>query len=183
MKCEHCDNEATVHETTIVKGAKVERHLCEECAAKSGLASQQPAVQGIVTGFVLQAGPGIVTQGGANPPAACPRCAMTFGEFKQHGHLGCADCYATFESLLIPLIERAHEGGEKHVGKIPRRSLDLRGRGLSTQERLERMYAIQRDLDLAIASEQYELAAKLRDEMRRLNDPSQRPGGPVVSDS
>lgn len=182
MKCEHCDNEATVHETTIVKGASVERHLCESCASKTGLGAPQPAAPGQITGFVLQAGAGLVIQGGARPVTACPRCLMTFAEFKQHGHLGCADCYVAFESQLLPLIERAHEGGEKHVGKIPRQTLDVRGAGLSTQERLDRMQVLQRELEAAVAAEQYELAAKLRDELRRLVEPAHR-GGPAVGES
>ena len=180
MKCQECNNEATVHETTIVKGAKVERHLCEACASKIGLGIHGPQPPG-VSGFSLQ--PGVVTPSTPKQATACGHCGMTFAEFKQHGQVGCSGCYEVFESQLLPLIERAHEGSESHVGKTPRATVPERSGGLSMQERYERMRALQRELDTAVASEQYELAAKLRDELRRLADVSARPGGSAVAES
>ena len=40
MKCDQCGQEATVHELRVVNGKKVERHLCEACARKQGIAVQ-----------------------------------------------------------------------------------------------------------------------------------------------
>ena len=37
MRCDRCENEATVHETLIKDGVPVERNLCESCAAQSGV--------------------------------------------------------------------------------------------------------------------------------------------------
>ena len=41
MKCEACDNQATVHLTRIVEGKKHVLHLCQECAEKKELLKQQ----------------------------------------------------------------------------------------------------------------------------------------------
>ena len=32
MKCDTCDNEATIHITEIRRGLSYDRHLCERCA-------------------------------------------------------------------------------------------------------------------------------------------------------
>ena len=37
MQCQLCDKAATVHLTEIVNGAKIEKHLCEDCAQKEGI--------------------------------------------------------------------------------------------------------------------------------------------------
>ena len=35
MKCDNCNNPATVHLTEIKHGKKIEKHLCEQCAAQN----------------------------------------------------------------------------------------------------------------------------------------------------
>ena len=37
MNCDRCDNEATVHELTVVNGVPHEKHLCEQCASQEGM--------------------------------------------------------------------------------------------------------------------------------------------------
>lgn len=175
MKCDQCDNEATVRETTIEKGVAVEKHLCESCAAKQGLGGQPHTLGGVLKGFVVAPGAGIVIQTHSKA-AACPVCRLPYADFKNNGLLGCPHCYRAFEPQLAPLIERAHEGAVKHAGKSPRRAsaAPATGRlaGLSMEERAERLRAIRKELDSAVAAEQYELAARLRDELRRLSDAS-----------
>jgi hypothetical protein len=51
MKCEKCNRLATVHLTEIRGGKKIEKHLCEECAAS--VAPRSPSA--IPVGFVLRA--------------------------------------------------------------------------------------------------------------------------------
>lgn len=173
MKCDLCDNEATVRETTIEQGVPVEKHLCEGCAAKEGLAAHPGAGAAFIKGVVIQAGPGVVIQTPGKAPC-CPACSLTFSEFKAGGLLGCQNCYRTFEALLAPLVERAHEGGVKHAGKSPRRQTSGAGApriaGLSLEERAQRLRSIRKELESAVAAEQYELAARLRDELRRLSE-------------
>ncbi len=170
MKCDFCDNEATVHEVTVRNGVKIERHLCEAHAAEQGIAVKGvPAIGEIIKQHVTA-----MTQQGASRGNVCPACRTTFGEFKQHGMLGCAECYRAFEAQLGPLIERAHEGAVRHVGKKPRRasaSLDESARAQAElAERAARLARIRAELDHAVRQEQYERAALLRDELRRLGD-------------
>src|SRR5215212_7852671 len=43
VKCQFCDNPATVHLTELANKRKREVHLCEGCARKHNLLSEQPA--------------------------------------------------------------------------------------------------------------------------------------------
>lgn len=163
MKCDTsgCEREATVHEVTIKGGKKVEKHLCELCAREHGISVQTHApISELLTKFVMsQAGGGQEQQGEKSRATACPACGCTWARFRQHGLLGCDRCYEVFEEGLSPLIERAHQGATHHVGKAPRRA----GEGLALQNR---MAALRRELQEAVACEQYERAARLRDELR-----------------
>lgn len=188
MKCDRCDNPATVHEVTVRQGAKVERHLCERCAAASGM--QKKPISEISE--MLQS----MAEGAAPPQpmgpespqpvvlrnGACPACKTTFADFKKHNQVGCAECYRALEAQLSPLIERWHEGGLKHVGKRPRRLCGEAGSqpgvvstaaapGISLEDRAERINRIRAELEAAVRTEQYERAARLRDEMRKLAGP------------
>lgn len=174
MKCDHCANEATVHEVTVRHGAKVEKHLCEACAAKAGL-SIQPNVplSELMSKFLVA--PGAAGPGAQARAGACPTCRTTFAEFRQSGQLGCPDCYAAFEPQLLPLVERAHEGGVRHCGKTPARAgSSVPGGGpkvAALAELAARLRALEDELKKAVTGEEYERAARLRDEMKRLADP------------
>ncbi len=181
MKCDRCDNDATVHEVTVRNGVKVEKHLCEACAAGEGIAGA--SLGELLTKFMTQD-----AEVGAKPKhvhkprvAACPGCGFTFDQFRQAGVLGCPACYKVFETLLTPLIERAHEGATQHAGKVPKR-IAARAAGREDEaateaalaraqlrERQERLKVLQRQLDEAVRGEQYELAARLRDQIRKVD--------------
>lgn len=171
-KCDLCDREATVHDLTIKNGRQVEKHLCEQCAKDEGVAVQQHApINELITKFVLShAG---VTDA-AKPVGACPSCGMTFADFKSTAQLGCAACYVAFEAQLSPVLERSHEGATHHVGKSP-------GRREGAGERLERIRLLRKQLSDAVAAEQYERAAALRDELTSAEDRRGVPGsGPAL---
>lgn len=176
MKCERCEREATVHELRVVSGSKIEKHLCESCAREEGIQVQGPGSVGELVGQLMMAASGPSIGAKATRGAACPACLTSFAEFRQSGLLGCPRCYSTFESQLIPLLERAHEGGVRHVGKTPRRM--LRGRpdapaavqGTAARDKAERIATLRKHLEDAIRAEQYERAAALRDEIRKLDE-------------
>ena len=65
-------------------------------------------------------------KGGGGGPAeiadlTCPKCGITFREFRTQGQLGCRHDYEVFAEHLGPLIERAHGGATRHTGKRPHR--------------------------------------------------------------
>lgn len=154
MKCDHCDKPAVVHEVVIKNGAKSEVHLCQAHAASAGYVPEPQPINQLLGSFTP------ASRKSASVPA-CGGCGMTLAQFRQHGNLGCEACYQAFEAMLEPLIERAHAGGTHHLGRKPRGSkerLDLR----------ELRMKLVRELDEAVAAEQYERAAKLRDRLHGL---------------
>ena len=159
-KCDKCEKPATIHLTEIINGSKTEKHLCENCAATEGItikANNIPISQ-LLEDFVLQAEPG---EGISD--LSCDVCGTTFGEFRNHGLLGCPNDYEAFSSALTPLLERAHEGASQHVGKVPHRAG-------SDQKKQTSILRLRAQLKGAIATEDYERAAMLRDQIKELEN-------------
>ena len=155
--CQVCQqSKATVHITDTVP-EKRERHLCEECAEREGvIIKSQQTTNEILQQFIkqkvgLSAGEGL----------RCDSCGLSFREFQSKGQLGCPQCYAALGPLLLPLIERAHEGGTHHVGKVPVTADD-------TVRKQAGLIRLRRELGEAIDQENYERAASVRDEIQAL---------------
>jgi protein arginine kinase activator len=91
---------------------------------------------------------------------------MTLDEFRKKGRLGCAKDYEVFGAHIGDLLERVH-GARTHVGRIP-------GSSEADLERMKRLVELRSRLDVAIREEAYESAARLRDELKALEDA--RPG-------
>lgn len=183
MLCENCgEREATIHEVLIdASNTKYEKHLCEVCATDGAKpatpADAPPPVSELISKFMV-GGPTTTPDEPGKRPArglACTECGLEYTRFKQTGLLGCAECYTAFETRLGPLIERAHEGGSHHVGKLPKRALAAsRGGGrlddvLGDQaERTKRIAELRRTLQAAVIGERYEQASEIKQEIERL---------------
>jgi protein arginine kinase activator len=155
MLCEVCkEREATVHLTQVVDGAIKKLHLCEDCAAKSGFDVQGPlSITDILLGMGVQK-----ASEAAGSERTCPRCHMRRTDFKKTGRFGCAECYTAFAEELPPLLKAMHRS-DHHVGKIPQRE----GARVRASAELARL---QQGMDKAIASENFEEAARLRDQIQ-----------------
>ena len=102
-------------------------------------------------------------------PGACPSCGLTLQDFKRTGRLGCAACYSEFDHHLRGLLRRLH-GGTQHTGKV------FLGTGTRQTNRVARITTLRRGLQSAIDAEDFERAAALRDQIRRLEG-ADREGG------
>lgn len=159
--CESCKKEpATFHLTNLTRdGQKIEKHLCERCAIEQGLIQvQKPAFSHEVLESFVKA-----TKGAAAAAAhlVCEHCGTSYLEFRNEGLLGCPKDYDVFRDLLVPLLERAHDGATHHTGKTPR-SL---GTPRISQQQIQQL---KRQLADAVAAEDYERAAALRDRIATL---------------
>ena len=164
MLCESChDKEATVHLTQVVDGSVEKIHLCEECASKSGFDLHGPVS---ISDIRVGRG-GALDQPGAE--RSCPRCHLRRADFKKTGRLGCPVCYETFTAELMPLVKAMHRS-EQHMGKVPSRE-DVRVR-MSAE-----IASLQKELDDAVAAENYEEAAKLRDRIQKARSKAAEGGG------
>jgi protein arginine kinase activator len=162
-KCDNCKNVATVHLTEIKGGKKIEKHLCEQCAAQQeGIpVKAHTPINELLSNFVM-AHSGLAKEA-ASTGLACEHCGMTWAEFRQGGLLGCEHDYSIFEKDLTPLLQRAHEGNTHHLGKVPVR----RGGSGVPMKRQADLARLRRELQKAIEVEDYERAAKLRDQIRQ----------------
>lgn len=158
MLCQQCKKQtATVHLTDLVNGEKREKHLCEECASGEGVAvKQHVSINDVLNEFLSQH-----ERVQELSRMKCPDCGMTFVEFRSQGVLGCPKDYDVFGRELANLIERAQDGNTHHTGK---RSGDTQALDPVQQERLR----LQRELRNAVETEDYERAARLRDQLSEL---------------
>jgi protein arginine kinase activator len=159
--CERCKKaQATLHLTNITReGEKIERHLCERCAIEEGLVQvHKPNFNAeILENFIAAAKSG----SSHDVNLVCEECGISYVEFRNQGLLGCPKDYDTFREVLLPLIERAHDGETQHVGKSPASM----GAARTTQQEIRRL---KRQLTEAVAAEDYERAADLRDRISAL---------------
>jgi protein arginine kinase activator len=137
-----------------------EQHFCEPCAhaMKLPYGAGKNSVQDILKLIKAAHPPRARTPGGL----ACPDCGITLVEFRQRGRLGCPKDYEVFGAQLRDLLERIH-GSSQHVGRAP--SVDD-----AAVKRMQRITELRAALDVAIRDEAYEAAAKLRDELRTLQN-------------
>ncbi|MCL2548346.1 MAG: UvrB/UvrC motif-containing protein [Symbiobacteriaceae bacterium] len=167
MICQQCKQEpATVHMIHLNNGETTERHLCESCARKEGLKLGED----LLSNFSVNLLSGLIAMqfGGeqeAHSPGdqgvvSCPVCGLSYQQFQRTGRLGCDSCYQAFRQHLEPLLRRVH-GSTMHRGKIPLRS----GKTLEIHRQIAHL---REELQRAINEERYEVAARLRDEVRVL---------------
>jgi protein arginine kinase activator len=160
MKCQFCDNPATVHLTSIINKTKREVHLCENCAQKHNLSSpvqQELNVNALLQFLTGQTPAGTVEQN--QNDLICPNCGIKYAQFRAVGRLGCPQDYEVFRDSLEPLLQRIHRS-TRHPGKTPGRQRN-RAQGMRRQALLD-------ELQGAVREERYEEAARLRDQIRSM---------------
>lgn len=168
MLCQHCNkNEATTHVKTMINGEYTEYWLCPECAHELGYDNMFPDFHtdfgGLLSSFFSNALP---ARSGA---ARCKSCGSTLNDIKRTGKVGCADCYDTFFSELMPTIRSVH-GNTEHKGKRPG-AIEYTVSDDSSDKKPEekdKIASLKAELKKAIEDENFERAAQLRDEIKGL---------------
>ncbi|MBN2212485.1 MAG: UvrB/UvrC motif-containing protein [Sedimentisphaerales bacterium] len=159
MQCQRCERPATVHLTEIINGKKIEQHLCDQCAQKEGVTITASIP---LSEFLLNQIEEQQAEAKQKRDMECPYCHTTWGTFRRTGLLGCPHDYEVFRDALTPLLERAHDGALTHQGRSPRNRSQA-----SEQIQLIRL---REELKHAVEGEDYETAARLRDELKRLQE-------------
>lgn len=157
MLCDICHkNSATVHLTEIINDKIIEMHICQACAkSKTEELNEQLNMSDFLGGLV-----GVGEAKKEERLLKCSSCRLSYSEFKKKGKLGCNYCYVTFRRQLLSLLKKIH-GSVRHIGKCPLhidKKMPIEAKIKEVHERLER----------AIQLEEYEEAAGLRDEIKRL---------------
>jgi protein arginine kinase activator len=162
MQCQQCgEREAVIHLTQIADQQVTVVHLCERCAAERGFDTGAAAAKSPLGSFLATlSGLTDPEELAGQAPDRCPTCGGTFEDFKASGRLGCADCYRTFAAPLRDLMRRLH-GATTHQGERYRPAAE----GESPQPEPDEE-ELQAQLRQAIADEDFERAAELRDRLR-----------------
>ena len=183
MLCQRCQQRpATVFFSQTVGNQTTQAHLCEVCAQEQsqayGLNSTFFNPFATISAFLnnfMNWGEGQITEVNSgragsvavDPQAQCPHCGYQLSTFRQNGRLGCTQCYDAFKSALDPLISSIH-GNVRHVEESETVEKDGSAKaappgagGLGAKELREKMKR-------AIENEKFEEAARLRDEIKKL---------------
>lgn len=156
MMCEKCGiNPVAVTRTQIINGKKTVTRLCAACAQENSLYNQMNTDFGfsnLFSSFFNEIEKTDITD------ESCPVCSMTKSAFIKSGKPGCANCYTAFEKTMSPLLKKIHST-TTHTGKIPGKT-----QGVS-ENKIDLLKA---QLKEAIEKEEYEKAAKLRDEIKEM---------------
>jgi len=162
MLCEACQTiPASVHLTDVSNNEKKEVHLCEDCAKTRNVTvksymSKPEASQEIE----MVVSPVEVEVAAVGDGQKCPKCNISYRQFRSSGKFGCPQDYVVFKSKLEDLVEKIHSKSQ-HVGKVPSRATDRIARE-------QELRALRDELDVAVREEAYERAAELRDRIHRL---------------
>ncbi len=160
MLCDSCkERDAVVHLTRIVDNAVTQLHLCEKCAAAKGVETTLAMPQHPL-GDILQAVQQQASTTSEDAPS-CTFCGSTARDFRATGRLGCPHCYDAMERSLRELLRRLH-GSSKHVG------IRYETPTAHVHTKPDTLHDLHDRLNRAIATEQFELAAELRDRIRVL---------------
>lgn len=161
MKCDKCNKKATVHDVLIKDGKPADIHLCIDHALEAGYPLSPEAEVQALTGKAKVVAQFSASMTRREKPQKCAACGLTFAAFRKSGTLGCPACYDAFMPALGLLIERAHGGAKAHVGRRPVGSDQ-------SEQRTALRAGLLKELQSAITAEQYERAAKIRDQLHAL---------------
>lgn len=187
MLCQKCNkNEANVKYTEIINGEKKEMMLCEECSHELGLDSMNFNMPIDFSSFFG----GLLEDEEYNSPEfmplfqkvkelKCDNCNMTYDEFINQGKFGCPECYDVFSTKIDSILKRLH-GSNKYLGRKALRStmVDSKSEKIEPKDKegkktvdtkKNKIEKLQEDLKKAIADERYEDAAKIRDEIKKID--------------
>lgn len=173
MLCEKCKKRtATVFYNENINGKTRSYSLCGECAAQLRENGELQDITSMIGNFAdpfsnlhhnLFGGFfGIPAQIPSQVNKTCPECGTSFREIAKSGKVGCPACYTTFSDELADLIQSVH-GTTTHNGNVP-------ARHRVKMERTEKLKELKKELKVAIDHEEYERAASLRDEIRKLEN-------------
>ena len=155
MLCSKCGKrEATTHYKSVINGKVTEEHLCPKCAENLEFSSFYfPNVFSSLLG----------ENANIYKTTRCSCCGSSFNDIKRSGKAGCSNCYETFKDEITPTLNLIH-GTTKHkqnenitVTKSDETAEDI-------------LTAKKQELKKAVEEERFEDAAKLRDEIKKIEE-------------
>jgi protein arginine kinase activator len=163
MNCEICNkNEAIIHIHQVSGKKKSTYHICEICAQDMGFNAFDEkfdySIGNLFKGlFKLKRKKALKTG-----TKSCPSCSWTIERFRRTKSLGCPECYSYFQDE-IRVFYAKKLNVSSHAGKFPKKIK-------SYKKLFVDVLQLENEMDNAVANEEYEKAAQLRDEIGRLKE-------------
>jgi protein arginine kinase activator len=184
MLCEKCKTrEANVQLTQMINGEVTTHHYCMKCAGMMNIVNS-PMLDDFPLAKMLA---GLLsmqetddTDTAEYMDIECPTCHTKYSDIASDSKFGCPDCYDVFDPLISDTIKQL-QGSDHHKGDAAASAAqdeiqesvkadiarDIMPPAMDT-EKMEKLMELRRKLKVALADEEYEEAAKYRDEIREL---------------
>lgn len=190
MKCERCGKDASVSVKAIVNGYEHDFYLCNDCLKKytdmseeNGIPNEEgfhkinlnnkklesliqkfvPSLDDMIDGYYEykynQNNHPYSYMEGLNQKA-CPNCGNLESNIR-NGIFGCKECYKLSDNLSRKVL-KTYNNYDKYTGKFPKKDREFKQVALEIKK-------LQEKLDLSIATEDYEQAADLKEQIDDLN--------------
>ena len=198
MLCEKCrTREANIRYTEVINGIKTEHNLCSQCAREmdfghySAMFDTDYPIGKLLSDLFGLTGEETEQEDAGLDQVVCPTCHTAYSDFVKNSRFGCPDCYGVFDLLMSENIKRI-QGSANHKGKHPRfhyenefgterKASDVESSAVEKidwnpedAEREEKLAVLKSKLQEAILEEEYEQAAKYRDEIRELKERTEK---------
>lgn len=153
--CEICEKvESCVEVKHYENGEFRELSLCAACAQEHGLQLPTNLANLLLETTLKEAAESVPLALSEDTEVLrrCPVCRMRLSDFRRTGRLGCGGCYEAWGDVIEPMLLGMHRS-LSYEGAFPVSDPDTTGR-------------LQQALIEAVAQENFEEAARLRDRLR-----------------
>lgn len=162
MLCDKCHKQAaTIHVTNKEKcGKYIVVNLCADCAKTVA----QPYIEkepSLVDMFGQMVNALKIIQENETLRIQCPKCGWTWQKFVETGRFGCSNDYEVFKMAIANLLKKL-QGNIGHTGKMPPNK--------KSDYSKEQIKILEGKMAEAVKQEHYELAAKLRDDIKKIKE-------------
>ena len=200
MKCDICGiREAVVFVQQVSQDSSNEIHYCRECALKAGINIDEPNSRFSLSSVMSHLFQEVEEQ--AKKLTTCPSCGISLATIKKTAKAGCPECYRVFKNDLLQIAKKSHpriramkntfDSSFKDSSKIeipiakdnvenniPVVSDDVSQaiEEVIKSDEKEKLQLLKQDLSNAISSENYEIAAQIRDNIAAIMNDSSSQG-------
>jgi protein arginine kinase activator len=173
MLCDRCGKrEATIQYIQVINGNKQELHLCSKCGKEVGVDDfAMPMSISNFFGDLFNDYSFPLLNNTGSLDIVCKECNTSFNDFLNTGKMGCANCYKTFSKKLNPILKRIQGGTEylgENIGSENNANVEnskLKENDLN-KDIEDKIKFLENKLKKCIQEENYEEAAKIRDEIK-----------------